>query len=334
MGPSRLTAVQRWRDALMRRDPADFDTGLSPAGARLAWSNALSPWTDAALADIDALPGAPYRRAALITARGAFTAPLEWCAVLLLRGTEVVWKVTDGGDGVAAAAAEAARALGLPLTTSRSRAVVGEADLVVAMGSDATIDRLRATLPPATHLLGFGHRFSVAWWTQLDQADALAADLAAYDTRGCLSPAAIFTPLPLTDAGPRLAEALACAEATWPRGAPSAIEAAHARTRRTVARAVGQTWEGDGWAVWGFPLALLEPVTPRRTASLYPAARLEDALTALTPWRPWLSSIGTDVAHPPLDPLRVCALGTLQRPPLDRLHDGLRWIAHTARPDR
>jgi len=334
MGPTRLTAVQRWRDALLQRDAADFDTGLSPAGARLAWTHALSAWTDDALAAVEALPGAPYRRAALITARGAFTAPLEWCAVLLLRGTAVVWKVTDGGDGVAAVAAEAARALGLPLEATRSRAAVAGADLVVAMGADATIDTLRATLPPETHLLGFGHRFSVAWWTRLDQADALAVDLAAYDTRGCLSPAAIFTPLPLAVAGPALAAALARAEARWPRGALSAVDAANARTRRAVARTVGQTWEGPGWAVWGLPLTHLEPVTSPRTASLYPAQRIDDALVALAPWRPWLSSIGADAPLHPEPTLRVCPLGTLQRPPLDRLHDGLRWIEHTARPAR
>ena len=56
------------------------------------------------------------------------------------------------------------------------------------------------------------------------------------------------------------------------------------------------------------------------------------ALELLRPWARWLSTVGTD--EPGTDWLgaRVCALGQMQRPPVDRLHDGVDLLRATLRP--
>ena len=79
-----------------------------------------------------------------------------------------------------------------------------ESPCIVAMGSDATLAKLREKVRPHQRWVGYGHRLSVvvkgarasndAW------AESMALDIALWDQSGCLSPAAIYVVGDLSDA--------------------------------------------------------------------------------------------------------------------------------------
>ncbi|MEQ1508417.1 MAG: hypothetical protein ABMB14_39670, partial [Myxococcota bacterium] len=143
-GPARVRA---WRDRLRAIDPTAWSGPLSVSGARAAWEAALDALTDSGLADAIGRPGEPFPAAAVVVARTVSTAPIEWCAVLLGRGTRVVLKHPTGEPGIAPALVEAADAVGLPLTATDDRAALADLPLVVAMGADPSIAAIRAAHP-------------------------------------------------------------------------------------------------------------------------------------------------------------------------------------------
>lgn len=336
--------VGAWRDRLAASDAAVYDTGLSAEGARHALKVALAALHDGALQDVEKMEGQPFDRAHIIAAATVITAPLEWCAVLLGRGTSVTLKGSQRNPGLLYLFEETARAEGLPLTATTAREVPPDAALVIAMASDETLGELRKTLHPAVRLLPHGHRFSAAWVTGAalpedplvppdfqDPWGRVAADAALHDGRGCLSPVVVFTPLPAREAAQQLGETMARAEAKWPRGRIDPREAAQIRAQRALARATGAVVEGAGWAVHVLPEAHWSPAALPRTVALVSTA---DPAALLRPWAARLSTISTDdPSSAPrwvrLGATRVCATGRSQRPPLLRPHDGEDWLRAT-----
>lgn len=329
-----LIAVGAWRDRLRSVDAAAAAPHLSPEGAAHALTVALDALGDDALAAAAAVPGAPFRTATLVCARTVFTAPLEWCAVLLSRGTAVRCKLPAGVPGLGPVLAEHAAVLGLPLVVTEQRGAVQGAELVVAMGADATVADIGTQLAPDTRFLGFGNRYSVAWVRRVESLTALAEDAALHDGAGCMSPVAVFTDLPTPVVLGALGAAMADAQRRWPRGPVSAADAARTRTRRALARVVGAVAEGDGWSVHALPVEHFLPASLPRSLVVHQVVDVEQLRGPLT--GP-LSTVGTD------DPtglatvldaasVRVCAPGEMQRPPLLRRHDGVDWIRETARP--
>lgn len=316
--------VRAWRDRLRTLDAATLDTGLSPEGAREALKVALDAISDEALEDAAALPLRPYATAHVVPASTVFTAPLEWCAVLLGRGSAVTIKRPRARSTLIDRMVEAADDLPLRATDARD---VGGADLVVAMGSDATIEAIRPTLKPGARLAAHGSAWSLAWVTR--DVSGLASDLALHDGRGCLSPAVVFSPI--ADAAARLADALREAQARWPVGEISAAEGSAIRARRALARVLGRSVDGDGWAVHVLPADRFVPAGLPRAPVLVPVRDLEEAIAAARRW-PSRATIGTDdpeaaAAWQGLGASRVCALGQMQRPPMRRTHDGVDWVA-------
>lgn len=348
---SRWDDVRRWRDRLRAFDAGSEPGVLSPEGARLAFTAALDALSDPALDVAAGIPGAPYGEAVVVTARTVPGAPIEWVAALLGRGARVVVKHPAGDPGWTGALVDAARAVGLPLSATSARGEVSTADLVVAMGSDDTAAAVRASARPEAKVLAFGHRFSVAFVRGSDIAEdpvvpdgfrdawgALAADVATYDGRGCFSPVAVFTDADPDVATEALADALRRAHARWPRGHTSPIEGATTRARGALARVTGREITGDGWAVHQLPVEFFEPTTLPRAVALHPVPDVDAAIAAVRPWARWLSSVATDVpgsgdAWRAIGASRVCSPGRLQRPPLDRLHDGVDWLHEVVRDD-
>lgn len=326
-----LEAVYRWRDALAADVAGRPDVGLSPEGLALVVDHALGALEDAALDAVVALPGRPFDHAAFVAARTVQTAPVEWLAVLLARGTRVLLKHPVDAPGLAPWLAAHATAVGLPLAVTDQRDAVMDAPLVVAMGGDPTIAALRDALPAHARLLGFGARWSAAWWPADADADvaaeALARDLAAHDGRGCMTPAIVLTDAPDTVLAV-LPDALAEAERRWPRGRLSDAEHAASRQREALARAAGRAVAGDRWALHMLPAELARPVSLPRAAQV---VKVEDAVQAAAVVRPWAAALSTlglasdsgGDALAALEPSRICALGTMQTPPLRRLHDGV-----------
>src|SRR5690606_30142197 len=98
-------------------------------------------------------------------------------------------------------------------------------------------------------------------------AEALARDVAAHDTRGCLAPAVVLTPSPGRLLEP-LAAAMDAAQARWPRGELWPAEHAALRARDLLARAAGQLVAGEGWRVHLLPPDQADPVARPRAVQL------------------------------------------------------------------
>jgi hypothetical protein len=342
---TRWDEVQRWLSAIAQTDPTPHRGALSPEGIREGVRAALAALSPEAIAQVAALPGRPWPRATLVTTATVPTAALEWLALLIGRGSEVVWKYPSGDPGLAKV--WGALAADLPLRVTPDRDGVLDTDVVIVLGSDRTVAQIRSSAPPGTTVFGHGHGWSCAWITGRalgpddalpsdlqDGWDRLAADAALYDGRGCLSPAIVFTPTPLPEAMDALADAMERAARHWPTGQIFEAEAGLERSRRALARVVGQKRRGTGWSLHGLSIDHVSPIALPRSLAVVEVADIETATRCAAAWGRSLSTVGTD------DPAassswhdagagRVCPLGRMQRPPLHRVHDGAWWVYQT-----
>jgi hypothetical protein len=310
-----------------------MNTGLSPSSARWAWTLSLDALDRAAMSKAQRVRGRPFVHADFVAASTVFTAPVEWCALLLARGTSVHLKHPHAAPGAAPDMVEAATRLGLPMTTSSSRTLDPKADLLIAMGDDPTIHTLRAQANAATTTLLFGHRFSVAWADTAQDWTDLAHDALMYDGRGCLSPSTVFTDRPLEHAVSSMAAALDRQRNSLPGGQISPIEAAQVRERGALARVLGAMASGEDWSVHGLPATHLRPVSLPRSVAVISVANQTEAAALLAPHRGSLSTVGDRLGRT-WHQARVTHPGQMQRPPLNRLHDGVHLIHGTIRPCR
>jgi len=303
----------------------------------------LAALDDDSLAAVESMGLRGWNRAAVVCASTVFTAPIEWCAVLLGRGSEVVLKVPSAGPELGRPLAEAAKACDLPLVVTIDRQDIGNAEYVVAMGNDRSLLKIGASLRPEVVYEPHGHRFSAAWvggsplphdpLVPREFSDAygsIAADAALHDGRGCLSPVVVLTPDP--DAVERLGAAMARAEHHWPRGSISDLEAASIRARGALAAAVGTVRRAEHWSVHALPAEHWRPVALPRSIAVVRVPSRTEAARVISPYSDALSTIGTD--EPWADGPRQCRLGRMQRPALARHHDGIDWLRTTARIDR
>jgi hypothetical protein len=325
-----LERVLAWRDALRADAAGAPDVGLSRPGLRLVLDAALDALDARALATAVDLGGAPFEAATFVAARTVVTAPIEWLAVLLGRGTRVTLKHPAGAPGLAPWLAEHARRLGLPLVVTDRREAVQGVPLVIVMGDDATVAEVRDAVAPDVRCLGFGSRVSLAWWPLGDvaaEAAALARDLAAHDGRGCMTPSVILTDRP-DEAADALAAAMSEAEARWPRGEVTPAEHAALRARTALARATGRVIEGPGWGVHVVPVGLIDPVGLPRAAQVVglgadgapPPSVLRWPLSVVGVPRGWVDAPDVQRRFGPLA-ARICTLGAMQRPDLLRVHE-------------
>lgn len=344
---TRWDEVRAWRDRLRRADIVDACDDLSPEGLREAVDSALEALSDEALHDVASLRGQPFARAVVITTGTVPTAALEWVALLLGRGSQVTWKHPAGRPGLAPLAAQLAG--GLPLRITSDRDCLDGADVIVVLGSDETVRQVRAAAPKGAQVYGHGHAWSCAWVTGqplppdrrvpsgfTSSWGRVAADATLFDGRGCLSPVVVFTSIPLERALDSLATAMQAAAERWPLGIVHPSEAALERQRRAHTRVVGTRRRGEGWALHGVSARYVSPVALPRSVAVVSVPSLDQAVECASQWGQALSTVGTDdptsaAAWFEIGATRICALGRMQRPPLDRVHDGVRWIYQTFR---
>lgn len=330
--PSEGFALGPVLERLRRLDPTRWGLPLSPENALGTWANALDALRPEPLAE--PVAGAAPRRVLIVASANVYVAPLPWMLQLRARGVEVRVKAARVGEAAVRAMAEAVGGVEVRRWTGGDRAAEAEAtadvDGVVVFGSQATLDAIRARLRPEQAFVGLGPKFGVAVVDGLDPAlgEAIAADHTWFDGQGCMSPAAVFVPEARADeALERAAAAMAAAAAAVPPAPPTPGQAAEARARRTLGRALGAVREGPGWAVLRLPLARFLPVSYPRVLQLHPYRTLAEVEAAVAPWRRALGTVATTV---PLDAApslagapRRCAPGWMQRPPLSRWHDGI-----------
>jgi hypothetical protein len=328
-----LDRARAWWEALRG---APGTTRLSPAN--LAADLATVEASLRALPDaVDAVQrhGHPPETFGLAAAATVPTAPIEWVAVALAVGATVVLKRPRRDVGLLPAMVDAAARVGAPLHVTDALDEVGACEAAVLLGADASA-RAWANSAAGGRRLAFGHRVSVVavhGSPTEDAAAAIASDVAAADTRGCMSPIAVFVDGAADRWAAALAEALETSQRERPRGHIDDAEAVALRTAIARARALGRASVGDGWSVLQLPADRIpDHALPRQAVVI--------------PWpthagRPPVRAVGALATTGPtldLNAPRVTELGRLQHPPLCRHHDGfdhLAWLGgHPDTPSR
>lgn len=218
------------------------------------------------------------------------------------------------------------------------------ADLVIAYGSDETIDQVRKLIPSHTRGIFHGHRISLGVVAREsvapEVARAAALDVALYDQRGCLSPHLYYleeggavSPLEFARL---LSQALYVASYQLPKGPTSASEAAQIQQLRgTIPLKGGVVYpspNGVDWTVLYDPDPAFSSSPLGRTIWIKPVPNLEEISGHLEPIRPFLQEVGIAIPHrrqpeiiTPLAAMgvsRICPIGRMQKPPMTWHHDG------------
>ena len=236
---------------------------------------------------------------------------------------------------------------------ARERAVLKQADVVVAYGGNDSLDQIRDRVPLTTRYLPFGHKigFGMVARAALDTRKALsvaqqaAYDVVRYDQQGCYSPQIFFVERG-GKVSPRefaryVANELAGFDRKYPRRALSIEEAGsvaawrHAEEVKAASqpgRDVIADPAGNWTVVHSDDVEGLAPSGLNRTVKIVAVDRLDDAVARVAPNRAFLQTAG--IAAPPEEMYRlaallgdagvtrICALGQMTAPEAGWHHDG------------
>jgi hypothetical protein len=241
------------------------------------------------------------------------------------------------------------------------REAFGRVDLVVAFGSDAAIDDLRAR--SRGRFIGHGHKMSFAVVSRdvlrdagaaIRAASQVAYDVSIWDQKGCLSPQMCYVEGDFESAV-AFAEMLVSplrelAQRLPPGDATMEEQLAVRRFRQDAvwngiasAKSVVLGSEGSlDWTVVVDRDATLRPTPLHRSLRVVPFAGDDSLVSALAPSRRFLEAAGIAATEERAGELgalltrsgvsRVCGVGEMQRPPLSwrqggrpRVGDWLKW---------
>ncbi|NNK62602.1 MAG: hypothetical protein HKO98_05265, partial [Gemmatimonadetes bacterium] len=223
------------------------------------------------------------------------------------------------------------------------------AAFVVVYGGGATIEAVRRAVAGSTPVVEYGHRMGVAVvgrGADLDTAaKALAAAVAVFDQRGCVSPQQVFTLGPLggteraAELAARSSEALAALEGSFPSGpldeglAGAVRQLRDATELRALAGDGAQVWGGDDleWTVVLDPEPELRPSCGGRTIHVTPVGSEADLERILLPLGPHMQTVGVDgfdagAAQGLAE--RLARIGASRVVPLDRIAFPPPWWIH------
>ncbi len=298
--------------------------GLSAAGIELGIVRCLETRaTPAALAGLVAsTPEAS--RAHVLLSGNVFVAALRAIAL----GVAAAARVQVRASRRDPALAEALQALAPELfeLTTELRPEAGEH--VWAYGSDQTLSKVRASLPPGVWFHAHGSGLGAVVLDPAAVADAaaearaVALDAALFDQRGCLSPrvvCVIGSPEQARSLADALARELFALERELPPGPLGPEQRAEARKNRDAAAYAFELFDaGSGW------VTLSDRVVVPAAARCLHVASTSDALKALAALAPHLTCISTNAPaalaarlRAAFGGARLVALGDMQRPPLD-----------------
>ncbi len=236
---------------------------------------------------------------------------------------------------------------------SLEEALFSEATLITATGSDETLETLRHRIPKGARLMSHGHRVSFGYitsealnglgWKRLVQK--AAADVAAWDQQGCLSPHVLYVEPRGAIRPEQFAELLATElqrrEEQLPRGGLSVEESAAITSRRAFyeVRAAHspetRIWcspQSTAWTVVYETDPLFQPSCLNRFIHVKAVKDPSEALRYAESARGKVSTVGLGVPPEQAASLaqqfarwgvtRLCSLGQMQNPPLTWRHDG------------
>jgi len=233
-------------------------------------------------------------------------------------------------------------------------ALFGEADCVIALGSDETLAAIRSRLPIKTRFLGYGHRLSFSYVAHealsglhaKKMATRAAADVVAWDQLGCLSPHVIYVEHGGRGAGAEqfaemLAEELERRESVGPRGRLPVEMAAvicskrdfyTVRASHSPATRIWSSKNSTAWTVVYEADARFQVSCLNRFIYVKGVSDLTEVLHNADSVRGKVSTVGLGAHEEKALELatqlerwgvtRVCPLGQMQNPPLTWRHDG------------
>ncbi len=221
-------------------------------------------------------------------------------------------------------------------TAALDAALCQNADIVMAHGSDDTIQTLRGLRPAETPFVGYGHRVSLAvlpLGTATPEAlCGLARDVLLYDQGGCLSPQTVYVEGGWAETG-EIAQRFAAALRQTAHDYPLPVRSARAVPAVREARALAQMepgcriWADENlrWTVIARPDLQFTPSPTFGVVSVQPLASLPDLPEAVAPVAPFLqgcAAAGEGTADYLPGVSRLCSPGHLQAPPLKWRQDG------------
>jgi hypothetical protein len=227
---------------------------------------------------------------------------------------------------------------------SVTRAAAAQASAVIVFGNDESVSRLRDLSPATARFIGHGNKASFAVVSEEDLnsrqiARDLAYDFTVYDQHGCLSPRAAF----LQTKNPQLAfefaalldeemHEIAKRLPRSPLTLEEAVAMARARDNLLLRHPEARILAPGKVQSHHVSIANANPYQPgstNRFCDLRTFAELNDLIRALEPYSGQISTIGASrelvIAQELQQILRVprlCAIGSMQRPPLGWTHDG------------
>jgi hypothetical protein len=302
-------------------------TGLSAAGVELGFASLEREASEEDLASLLGAAGVAQRVHVVLSAN-VFVAPLRAMAIARAAAPLVTVRASPRDPVLARALVDAAGDPALTLVEERdvSRFEGGE---VHVYGRADTIAAVRGQVRPGVEVRAHGPGMGVAMVTARadvrEAAERLAADVVAFDQRGCLSPRVAFfegDELRAEAFAHALHESLSAWETRVPRGALSGEELREASYWRETVAFVGKAHTGATHAVALVPASAELALPPAgRHLLVVPWATLPEAQRALRPLLGFVVTVGSDdpARVSPLVPshARVTSLGTMQRPPLD-----------------
>jgi hypothetical protein len=222
------------------------------------------------------------------------------------------------------------------------------ADAAIAYGSDEALAALRRRVPGTTRFVAYGHRlsFGVIGREVLTRegvralADRAAADVAAFDQQGCVSPHLVYVeeggPVSPRDFAAAMAAALGELERSLPRGRiPLGASAAIQNLRDMAEMGGAEVWASPGGTAWTVIYQedpAFSPSCLNRTVRVKPLADLAHLPVLLTPLAPRLQTAGVAVGEGRLPTLaaalgrlgisRLCPVGQMAYPAFAWHHDG------------
>ena len=260
----------------------------------------------------------------IILARGVFVAGLEWLFLCLASTAQITIKPPVGNFHFYNHICQKLSQEGLPISCTMSQDDLMSMDAIVAFGSDSSISNITYQYSKS-YICGFGEKLSIAFCDDLDQVLDLARDIFAYATKGCMSPAAIFTRNP--HLAMKLRDALEHLVGIF--GFEKESDGDERRYRSSVAALTGNVHAYSAGAVYEYDTKTFFTTALPYSPNVYVIKDLNTAYDILQAYKGKISTIGwglseistkaesiCTMAH------RVCRLGEMQTPPFPRKHDG------------
>jgi hypothetical protein len=232
------------------------------------------------------------------------------------------------------------------------------ADCVTATGTDEMLGQLRGRIPPRARFLGYGHRVSFGFVARESLsrqqgrvlAARAAADVAAWNQLGCLSPHLFYVEFGGQTSPEQFAELLALElerrEEAEPRGELPVHAAAAIASRRgfyqvraacSAATLLWSSKDSTAWTVVYESEGTFQLSCLHRFVFVKGVRDLDDALHQAALVRGQVSTVGLAAPLSRAESLatalarwgatRVCPLGQMQNPPLTWRHDGRPTLA-------